>query len=143
MHDGEHKEGVLKFEDDGTIESHYGDGKGTWKVIDHTRILAHFGVLDHYLEFNLQTFEAILTDPDRTPPSRMKPSTSYGNDIQTTRDTAKHECESQSRNYGEIKTPEECAAVAFNDGCSYFMFSHTYTVWGCRCCSVHTTGNGI
>lgn len=81
LHDGETKSGDLKFWDDGSIESRFGDGHGNWHIEDPTHIIAHFGVLDHKLEFNLETFEATLVDPVRDPASKMVPSTTYGNDL--------------------------------------------------------------
>jgi hypothetical protein len=44
------------------------------------------------------------------------------------------ECGEQGKNYGPLATPEACSAVALDNGCSNFMFSHEYPVWGCRCC---------
>ena len=44
------------------------------------------------------------------------------------------ECAVQGRNFGPIKVPEACAAVARKAGCDAFMFSHEYPQWGCRCC---------
>jgi hypothetical protein len=45
------------------------------------------------------------------------------------------ECGSEARNYGFFMSPEECAAVAFNDGCRNFMFSDDHPEWECRCCA--------
>jgi len=49
-------------------------------------------VLDHKLEFDNANYEATLIDPKRDPASKMKPSTSFGNDIQTTLDVSNREC---------------------------------------------------
>jgi len=45
------------------------------------------------------------------------------------------ECGKQSRNFGPLKSPEACGAVAQENKCESFMFSHKYPVWGCRCCA--------
>jgi hypothetical protein len=50
------------------------------------------------------------------------------------------ECGAQGRNDGPLKTPEGCASVALENGCDNFMFSHTYPVWGCRCCTAENDG---
>lgn len=45
-------------------------------------------------------------------------------------------------NFGNIKTPEECAAIAFNNDCHYFMFAEKHTEWGCICCHDYKTAKG-
>jgi len=40
--------------------------------------MAHFGNCDHKLEFNIDTYEAELISPDRTPRTRMKPDMTHG-----------------------------------------------------------------
>jgi len=45
------------------------------------------------------------------------------------------QCLSQSKNYGDMRSPKLCAMAAGEDGCGSFMFSSAYTSWGCRCCS--------
>lgn len=47
------------------------------------------------------------------------------------------ECGAESTNYGYFASPEECAAVAFNDDCHWFMFSQDHPDWDCRCCTNH------
>ena len=51
------------------------------------------------------------------------------------------ECGSQSSNLGAFSTPALCAAEAGSSGCTSFMFSSEYNVWGCRCCADPDGGN--
>ena len=51
------------------------------------------------------------------------------------------ECGSQLQYVGVFSTAALCASEAGTLGCSSFMFSSTYTVWGCRCCSAPDGGN--
>jgi len=45
------------------------------------------------------------------------------------------ECSAQSSYLGVYLTPALCAPAAGAIGCTTFMFSSSYTSWGCRCCS--------
>merc|ERR1712141_497079 len=48
------------------------------------------------------------------------------------------ECGKQVKNYGATTTADECALkVEEDDDCSsgVFMWSSSYPVWGCRCCT--------
>ena len=104
LHDGSNKSGDLKFWDDGSIESHFGDGQGNWQIVDSTHIIAHFGVLDHKLEFDLKTMAATLIDPERDPASMMQPSNTFGNDLKVKRAKKDYECGEESANYGNYPT---------------------------------------
>jgi len=45
------------------------------------------------------------------------------------------ECGEQGLNFGNMKSPEDCAIVAGKEGYDYFMFSKQYPSWGCRGCA--------
>lgn len=68
---------------------------------------------------------ATMLTPVRDPPTKMLPSNSYGNDIMTEITKTNEECTNtkDDQNFGNFKTPEECAAVAFNNGCYNFMYA--------------------
>lgn len=53
------------------------------------------------------------------------------------------ECGQEGTNFGEMKSPFECAESVLRDkGCgNHFMFSVSYPSWGCRCCTP-TGGEG-
>jgi len=38
-------------------------------------------------------------------------------------------------NLGEFDSVNDCAVAAAANGCTTIMYSHTYEVWGCRCCA--------
>jgi hypothetical protein len=48
---------------------------------------------------------------------------------------ASAECGAQSANLGHMQSAAICATTAGQAGCSSFMHSASYPVWGCRCCS--------
>ena len=52
------------------------------------------------------------------------------------------ECGSQLRNLGLQQSPAVCAMAAGRSGCTSFMHSSAYPVWGCRCCRIGQAANG-
>ena len=55
--------------------------------------------------------------------------------------TANYGCKKQGKNFGNLKTPEDCAIVANREGYNYYMFSTSYPNWGCRGCTKINGGN--
>eukprot|EP00929_Paragymnodinium_shiwhaense_P115924 TRINITY_DN8508_c0_g1_i1.p1 TRINITY_DN8508_c0_g1~~TRINITY_DN8508_c0_g1_i1.p1 ORF type:complete len:586 (+),score=134.28 TRINITY_DN8508_c0_g1_i1:154-1911(+) len=53
-------------------------------------------------------------------------------------------CKAEATNFGNMKTPEQCAArVAGDPNCGeQFMFSEKYPSWGCRCCKPRQAAGG-
>lgn len=71
-YDGYHPRGILEFLADGKIKYRLKKREGGWTIKDGgSTLLANFGGEEHELKYFSQYEEAVLTSPQRDPPSWM------------------------------------------------------------------------